>query len=101
MYVVSFDRPGYGQSDPDPKQTMQSIALDIEELADKLGLGSRFYLLGFSMGGQIGWSCLKYIPHRYPKSVELELHLILENQPLRCANFRANSDVAGYQVQHF
>ncbi|XP_030531774.1 uncharacterized protein LOC115741899 [Rhodamnia argentea] len=64
VYIVSFDRPGYGQSDPDPKRTMKSIALDIEELADQLGLGSKFYLIGFSMGGQIVWSCLKYIPHR-------------------------------------
>ena len=64
VYVVSFDRPGYGESDPNPKSTVKSIALDIEELADKLELGSKFYVLGFSMGGQVLWSVLKYIPHR-------------------------------------
>lgn len=64
IYVVSFDRPGYGESDPDPGRTPKSIALDIEELADQLGLGERFYVIGFSMGGQIIWGCLKYIPHR-------------------------------------
>ncbi|OMO68307.1 hypothetical protein COLO4_29764 [Corchorus olitorius] len=64
VYIVSFDRPGYGESDPDPKQTVKSIASDIEELADQLGLGSKFYLIGFSMGGQVIWRCLKYIPHR-------------------------------------
>ncbi|GAB4833392.1 hypothetical protein Ancab_031635 [Ancistrocladus abbreviatus] len=64
VYVVSFDRPGYGESDPDPKRTTKSIALDIEELADQLGLGEKFYVIGFSMGGQVIWSCLKYIPHR-------------------------------------
>ncbi|KAK4749288.1 hypothetical protein SAY87_026737 [Trapa incisa] len=64
VYIVSFDRPGYGESDPDPNRTPESIALDIEELADQLGLGSRFYVSGFSMGGQIIWGCLKYIPHR-------------------------------------
>lgn len=63
-YMVSFDRPGYGESDPDPNRTPKSIALDIEELADQLGLGLRFYVIGFSMGGQILWGCLKYIPHR-------------------------------------
>ncbi|CAK7325245.1 unnamed protein product [Dovyalis caffra] len=52
LYFVSFDRPGYGESDPDPKRTPKSIALDIEELADHLGLGSKFYVMGFSMGGQ-------------------------------------------------
>lgn len=62
---MAIDRPGYGESDPNPNQTLKSIALDIEELADKLGLGEKFYLIGFSMGGQVAWRCLKYIPHRY------------------------------------
>ncbi|GLT89973.1 hypothetical protein SLE2022_079280 [Rubroshorea leprosula] len=64
IYIVSFDRPGYGESDPNPKRTVKSMALDIEELADQLELGSKFYVIGFSMGGQVIWSCLKYIPHR-------------------------------------
>ncbi|XP_007027719.2 PREDICTED: uncharacterized protein LOC18598224 [Theobroma cacao] len=64
VYIVSFDRPGYGESDPNPRRTVKSMALDIEELADQLGLGSKFYVIGFSMGGQVIWSCLKYIPHR-------------------------------------
>ncbi|KAF8403274.1 hypothetical protein HHK36_011376 [Tetracentron sinense] len=64
VYVLSFDRAGYGESDPNPKRTVKSTALDVEELADQLGLGSKFYVIGFSMGGQVIWSCLKYIPHR-------------------------------------
>ncbi|XP_021986570.2 uncharacterized protein LOC110882991 isoform X3 [Helianthus annuus] len=64
IYIVSFDRPGYGESDPDPKRTLKSLALDTEELADQLKLGSKFYVVGFSMGGQVIWSYLKYIPHR-------------------------------------
>lgn len=50
VYIVSFDRPGYGESDLHPSQTVKSLALDIEELADKLGLGSKFYIIGFSIG---------------------------------------------------
>ena len=65
LYIVSFDRPGYGESDPNPKRTVKSMALDIEELADQLGLGSKFYVVGYSMGGQVLWSVLKYIPNRY------------------------------------
>ncbi|XP_073123650.1 uncharacterized protein [Henckelia pumila] len=64
IYFVCFDRPGYGQSDPDPKRTMKSTALDIEELGDRLGLGPKFFVVGYSMGGQVVWGCLKYIPHR-------------------------------------
>ncbi|XP_043699934.1 uncharacterized protein LOC122650597 [Telopea speciosissima] len=64
IYLLSFDRAGYGESDPNPKRTVKSTALDIEELADQLELGSKFYVIGVSMGGQIVWTCLKYIPHR-------------------------------------
>ncbi|XP_065872423.1 uncharacterized protein [Euphorbia lathyris] len=64
LYLVSFDRPGYGESDPDSKRTPKSLALDVEELADHLGLGSKFYVMGFSMGGQAVWGVLNYIPHR-------------------------------------
>jgi len=64
VYILSFDRPGYGESDPHPARTEKSIALDIEQLADALQLGPRFYLIGYSMGGEMMWSCLKHIPHR-------------------------------------
>uniref|UniRef100_A0A0E0DDU9 AB hydrolase-1 domain-containing protein n=1 Tax=Oryza meridionalis TaxID=40149 RepID=A0A0E0DDU9_9ORYZ len=64
IYQLSFDRPGYAESDPNPASTEKSIALDIEELADNLQLGPKFYLMGFSMGGEIMWSCLKHISHR-------------------------------------
>ncbi|KAL0536646.1 hypothetical protein IC582_025604 [Cucumis melo] len=64
VYVVSFDRPGYGESDPHRKRTVKSLALDVEELGDQLGLGPKFYVIGLSMGGQAVWGCLKYIPHR-------------------------------------
>ncbi|CAL0309955.1 unnamed protein product [Lupinus luteus] len=69
IYIVSFDRPGYGESDPDPNLTAKSLALDIEELADKLGLGTKFYIAGFSLGGLAVWGCLKYIPERLAGAV--------------------------------
>uniref|UniRef100_M8CBJ3 AB hydrolase-1 domain-containing protein n=1 Tax=Aegilops tauschii TaxID=37682 RepID=M8CBJ3_AEGTA len=64
IYLLSFDRPGYCESDAHPARTEESIAVDIAELADNLQLGPRFHLMGFSMGGEIMWSCLKHIPHR-------------------------------------
>ncbi|KAJ7971542.1 Alpha/beta-Hydrolases superfamily protein [Quillaja saponaria] len=71
VYIVSIDRPGYGESGPDPNRTVKSLALDIEELSDQLGLGSKFYVIGYSMGGQIIWGCLKHIPHRLAGAVLL------------------------------
>ncbi|XP_077234191.1 uncharacterized protein LOC143876365 [Tasmannia lanceolata] len=64
MYFLTFDRAGYGESDPNPKRSVKSDAFDIEELGDQLELGSKFYVIGISMGGCSVWGCLKYIPHR-------------------------------------
>ncbi|KAL8247225.1 hypothetical protein R6Q59_008441 [Mikania micrantha] len=64
IYVLFFDRAGYGESDPHPKRTIKSEAFDIQELADKLQIGPKFYVIGLSMGAYAIWSCLKYIPQR-------------------------------------
>ena len=55
------------------------MASDIEELADQFELGPKFYVLGFSMGGEVVWSCLKYIPHRYhlPKLLLVIMHVLV------------------------
>jgi pimeloyl-ACP methyl ester carboxylesterase len=47
--VVSFDRPGYGGSDPAP-YSLSSVARDAAAVADRLGL-DRFAALGWSGGG--------------------------------------------------
>lgn len=64
VYLLTFDRPGYGESDPNPKRSVKSEAFDVQELADRLGLGTKFYLMGASLGTHVVWSCMKYIPHR-------------------------------------
>ncbi|KAI3879781.1 hypothetical protein MKX03_000400 [Papaver bracteatum] len=94
IYMVSFDRPGYGESDPNPKQTEKGIALDVEELADQLSLGNKFYVLGFSMGGQATWGCLKYIPHRLAGAT-----LVSPVINYWWPGFPANSSKEAYQKQ--
>ncbi|GAA0156725.1 hydrolase [Lithospermum erythrorhizon] len=64
LYLLSFDRAGYGESDPNSKRSVKSESFDIQELADKLEIGDKFYVIGTSMGGYSIWSCLYYIPHR-------------------------------------
>ncbi|KAL0740991.1 hypothetical protein Bca4012_082504 [Brassica carinata] len=63
VYFLLYDRAGYGDSDPNPERSLQSEALDIEELAHELQIGPKFYLIGVSMGSYPTWSCLKHIPH--------------------------------------
>uniref|UniRef100_A0ACD5TIQ2 Uncharacterized protein n=1 Tax=Avena sativa TaxID=4498 RepID=A0ACD5TIQ2_AVESA len=64
VYMVAFDRAGYGESDPDPRRSLRSAALDIEDLADALELGDRFHLICSSLGCHAAWASFKYIPHR-------------------------------------
>ncbi|XP_009594497.1 uncharacterized protein LOC107811719 [Nicotiana tabacum] len=64
IYIVQYDRAGYGESDPNPKRSLRSEASDIEELADHLQLGSKFYIICSSMGCYPTWSCIKHIPNR-------------------------------------
>ncbi|XP_019224077.1 PREDICTED: uncharacterized protein LOC109205782 [Nicotiana attenuata] len=64
IYLLSYDRAGYGESDPHSKRSVKSEGLDIQELANKLQLGPKFYVVGLSMGAYPVWGCLNYIPHR-------------------------------------
>ncbi|KAE8711466.1 Alpha/beta-Hydrolases superfamily protein isoform 2 [Hibiscus syriacus] len=64
IYFLFFDRAGYGDSDPNPSRSVKSEAYDVQELADKLQIGSKFYVIGISMGAYPVYSCLKYIPER-------------------------------------
>lgn len=71
IYFLFFDRPGYGESDPHPLRTVKTEACDVEQLADKLQIGSKFYVIGISMGAYPVYGCLKYIPHRHETYVTL------------------------------
>ncbi|XP_021722064.1 uncharacterized protein LOC110689606 isoform X2 [Chenopodium quinoa] len=64
LYFLFFDRAGYGESDPYPNRSVRSEAYDIQELADAMQLGSKFYVIGISLGAYPAYSCMKYIPHR-------------------------------------
>uniref|UniRef100_A0A0D9XLN4 AB hydrolase-1 domain-containing protein n=1 Tax=Leersia perrieri TaxID=77586 RepID=A0A0D9XLN4_9ORYZ len=64
VYMVAFDRAGYGESDPNPNRSVKSAAMDMAELADALGLGEKFYAVGVSLGCHAVWGALKYIPER-------------------------------------
>lgn len=64
IYLLIYDRAGYGESDPNPKRSVKSEASDIEELADQLQLGSKYYVIGVSLGCYPAWSCIKRIPQK-------------------------------------
>lgn len=54
--VITFDRPGYGRSDPCHDLSMATIAADIKGLAQRMDI-ERFTLVGSGVGGLIGLAC--------------------------------------------
>ncbi|KAK4353329.1 hypothetical protein RND71_028847 [Anisodus tanguticus] len=61
--LITYDLPGFGESDPHPERKLNSSALDMQYLADALGV-SKFWVLGYSGGAIHAWAALKFIPDR-------------------------------------
>jgi pimeloyl-ACP methyl ester carboxylesterase len=53
---VSYDRPAYGGSSPNPGRDIASAAADVAAIADALGIG-RFAVVGHSGGGPHALAC--------------------------------------------
>jgi pimeloyl-ACP methyl ester carboxylesterase len=60
---VSYDRPAYGGSTPEPGRDIGSAAADVAAIADALGL-HRFAVMGHSGGGSHALACGALLPGR-------------------------------------
>ncbi|MCP2308801.1 alpha/beta fold hydrolase [Kitasatospora paracochleata] len=60
---VSYDRPGYGGSTPDPGRDVASAAACTAAVADALGI-ERFAVVGHSGGGPHALACAALLPER-------------------------------------
>ena len=60
---VSYDRPGYAGSTPQPGRDVASAAADVAAIADALGIG-RFAVMGHSGGGPHALACAALLPDR-------------------------------------
>jgi pimeloyl-ACP methyl ester carboxylesterase len=60
---IAVSRPGFSGSDPAPGRTLRSLALDVEALADGLGL-DRFAAIGVSAGGPYALACAHALGRR-------------------------------------
>ena len=60
---VSYSRPGYGSSTPQPGRTVADAAADSAMVLDALGIGD-FVSLGWSGGGPHTLSCAALLPDR-------------------------------------
>ncbi len=61
--LLSFDRPGYGRSTPQPGRTLLDWPRDVAYVADRLGL-DRFHVVGLSGGGPYAAACAHAMPDR-------------------------------------
>ena len=63
LRVVTYSRPGYGSSAPQPGRTVSDAVSDVEALLDHLGVGG-FFTLGWSGGGPHALACAARLPDR-------------------------------------
>lgn len=62
--LVTYDLPGFGESNPHPKRNLQSSALDMLQLSYAVNVTEKFWVLGYSGGSMHAWAALRYIPDR-------------------------------------
>ncbi|KAK3038402.1 hypothetical protein RJ639_030568 [Escallonia herrerae] len=62
--LVTYDLPGFGESDSHPNRSLNSSALDMLYLMDTVALNDKFWIVGYSSGAMHAWAALKYIPNR-------------------------------------
>lgn len=70
VHLISFDRPGYGDSTRLPGRRVASAAADVETIADALGVGE-FAVLGRSGGGPHALACAALLPGRVRRAAVL------------------------------
>jgi pimeloyl-ACP methyl ester carboxylesterase len=61
--LIAVDRPGFGQSSPEPGRVPLDWARDVAALANALDLG-RFAVLGYSAGAKYALACAYALPER-------------------------------------
>lgn len=62
--LITYDLPGFGESDPHPNRNLNTSALDMLYLANAVGVIDKFWVLGHSSGSIHAWAALKYISSR-------------------------------------
>jgi pimeloyl-ACP methyl ester carboxylesterase len=68
--LLTFDRPGFGESDRQPGRSVASVAADASTVADALGI-ARFAVLGRSGGGPHALACAALLPDRVTRAAAM------------------------------
>ncbi|CAI9105206.1 OLC1v1004079C1 [Oldenlandia corymbosa var. corymbosa] len=62
--LVTYDLPGFGESDPHHDRNLESSAMDMLHLSYSVNITGKFWVLGFSGASMHAWAALRYIPDR-------------------------------------
>jgi pimeloyl-ACP methyl ester carboxylesterase len=62
--LVTYDLPGFGESDPNPNRNLNASAFDMLYLAKSIAISGKFWVLGYSSGAMHAFAALKYIPDK-------------------------------------
>jgi len=68
--LITYDRPGYGLSDPHPGRSVAHAAYDVRAIADVFGF-PKFAVLGRSGGGPHALACAALLPDRVSRVASL------------------------------
>jgi pimeloyl-ACP methyl ester carboxylesterase len=68
--LISYDRPGYGSSTPQPGRTVADAAADVRAIAGELGI-ERLVVWGLSGGGPHALACAALLPDLVPAAAAL------------------------------
>ncbi|KAK6138043.1 hypothetical protein DH2020_028207 [Rehmannia glutinosa] len=69
--LVTYDLPGFGESDLHPDRDLESSALDMLHLSYAVNVTDKFWVVGYSDGSKYAWAALHYIPDRLAGAVML------------------------------
>ncbi|KAL5716850.1 hypothetical protein ACHQM5_009965 [Ranunculus cassubicifolius] len=64
VHLITYDLPGFGESDPHPNRNLNTSAIDMLHMVDALGVSNKFWVAGYSGGAMHAWAALRYIPDR-------------------------------------
>jgi pimeloyl-ACP methyl ester carboxylesterase len=97
VWLISFDRPGYGRSDRKESRTVADVAEDVEAIAESLGL-ERFAVLGRSGGGPHALACAALLPERVTGAAALVSLAPWQAEGLDWFDGMANSNRTAYST---
>lgn len=94
--LISYDRPGYGGSDPQPDRAVVDTASDVEAIADELGIG-RFSIVGRSGGAPHALACAAVLGERLYCAAALSSLAPINAEGLSWCGGMADSNVDAYR----